>query len=122
MTIRDVAGALAQKEMPCDPMIDSEGRTRRCAPQLDDGRPSSVHELLNCHKGRHNECECHRNRHAGGNHDDVEGEVASQLTRKVVVHCLGQDVHLDDEGKEEDGHQGEAEGLGDGVVDVRDER
>ena len=112
------SGALAQKEVPRDLTVHCQGRAPGCAPELDDGRPCYVHKLLDRHEDRHDERKSHCNRHSGGHDDDVEGEVVPLLLPKVDLHILSQHVHLDDEGEEEDGHQGETKGLGDRVVDI----
>ena len=78
-----------------------------------------MHELLKGKGCRDDHCERHGNRQEGGYDHDVKIEVLSQLPHQVVVHRLGQHIHLDDDGNEEHAHQREAERLGDGVVDIR---
>ena len=70
-----------------------------------------MHELLKGKGRRDDHCERHGNRQEGGYDHDVEIEVLSQLPNQVVVHRLGQHVHLDDDGNEEHAHQREAERL-----------
>ena len=77
-----------------------------------------MHKLLDRHEDRHDERKRHCNRHSGGHDDDVKGKVVPLLPSKEGVHIFDQHVHLDDEGKEEDGHQGKAERLCDRVVDI----
>ena len=99
-------------------MAHCQGRAPRCAPQLDDGRPCRVHKLLKRHEDRHDERKRHCNRHSGRHDNNVECEVVPLLPPKEGIHILGQHVHLDDEGKEEDSHQSEPKRLGDRVVDI----
>ena len=56
--------ALAQEEMPGDPLGDSEGWARGRAPQFDDGGLHSMHQLLQRQEHRHDHRKCHRDRHA----------------------------------------------------------
>ena len=77
-----------------------------------------MHKLLDRHEDRHDERECDCNRHSGGHDDDVQGEVVPLLPPKEGAHVLGQHFHLDDESKEEEGHQGKAKRLGYRVVDI----
>ena len=49
----------------------------------------------------------------------MELETVLDPAREVHVQRLRQNIHLDDEGKEEDGHQGKTDGLGGVVVSNR---
>ena len=65
--------------MPDNAFLDRQGWPLSGAPQFDDGGARSMHELLDCHQGRHDEREHHCDRHAYRDNDKVEREAVSKV-------------------------------------------
>ena len=86
--------ALAKEEVPGSSVGEHKRGAAVLAPQFYVGRLRRVHELLDDDDRRHNERHRDRSRHARRDDDNVEREFLPELLRKVVVHRLGEHVHL----------------------------